>query len=142
MSQKNVEVVKRLFDAAPDLQQVLRGGGDLGQHPWLSLWHPECTLEELAEVPDPASYRGRAGVVAFFRRGFDEVWDEWEFVPQEMTDGPKGVLVVVANRGRSRSGVEVNMQIFQTFLIRDGMVFHAAGYLDRTEALKAVGLEE
>ena len=35
---------------------------------WLSLWHPECTLEDLAEGPDPTSYRGRAGVAAFFRR--------------------------------------------------------------------------
>ena len=45
MSPENVEIVRRIYDAATEVQHVLRGGGDLGQHEWLSLWHPECTLE-------------------------------------------------------------------------------------------------
>src|SRR4051812_38976570 len=61
VSQENVEVVRLLYDAAPEIQTLLLRGGDLRQHPWLSLWHPECLLDDLAEVPDRVSYRGREG---------------------------------------------------------------------------------
>ena len=141
MSQENVGIVQRLYDAAPEVQALLSRGGDLRQHPWLSLWHPDCVIEEMDEAPDADSYHGREGVARYFERAFNEVWREWRFVPQEFIDGPEGVFVAVANSGLSRTGIEVNMQIFQTFRLLDGMVDHVKGYVDRNQALKAVGLE-
>ena len=76
------------------------------------------------EAPDADSYHGREGAGRYFERDFNEVWSEWRFRPQEFVDGPEGVLVAVANSGLSRSGIEVNMPIFQTFRLRDGMVVH------------------
>ena len=51
MSQENVEIVRRLSKYGPEVQTFLRQAGDLSGHPWLLLWHPECVIEELAEVP-------------------------------------------------------------------------------------------
>jgi ketosteroid isomerase-like protein len=142
VSQENVEVVRRVYAAAPEIQILIREGGDLAAHPWISLWHPECVLEEMANVPDAATYHGREGIVRYFRNAFQDVWDEWRFQPREIAEGSNGVFVAVDNSGRSKTGVEVEMKIFQVFRFQDGMVVYATGYTDRAEALKAVGLEE
>jgi ketosteroid isomerase-like protein len=142
MSQENVELVRRVFEGGPEVQSLLVGGSDLTGHPWLSLFHPECVVEEIAEVPDSGAYHGREGVVRFFQRGFREVWDEWRFVPLEIIQGPDGVFAAVDNSGRSKTGAEVQMTIFQAFRVREGMIIYVTAYMDRQQALKAVGLSE
>src|SRR3954469_10351409 len=99
MSQENAEIVRQLYDSAPEIQTVLNSGGDIRGHPWLLLWHPECVLEEMDEAPDAGAYHGRDGIVLYFERAFKEVWTEWRFQPQEFIDGPQGVFVAVANSG-------------------------------------------
>jgi ketosteroid isomerase-like protein len=140
MSQRDVELVRRLYEAAPEVEALLRSGSDVTGHPWLALWHPECVLEEIAEVPDAAAYHGRDGVVHYFRRAFQEVWDEWRFTPAEIIEGSNSVFAVVDNWGRSKAGAELELRIFQVFRVRDAMVISAGGYLDRHEALAAAGL--
>lgn len=140
MSQGNAEIVRRMYEAQPELQDLLQKGGSLIGHPWLSKWHPECVLEELAEVPDAAVYHGRDEVAGFFERGFREVWSEWSFVPGAIVEGPDGVFAEVENYGRSKAGLEVKMQIFQVFRILEGMIVYANGYTDRKRAREAVGL--
>ena len=78
----------------------------------------------------------------YFQRAFHEVWDEWRFTPAEIIEGSNGVFVAVDNWARSKSGVELQLRIFQVFRVRDGMVIYARGYLDRQQALEAVGLSE
>jgi len=122
VSQENVEIVLRLCDAAPEVQVLLGRGGDRRQHPRLGTRN--ALSRRWTEAPDADSYHGREGAGRYFERDFNEVWSEWRFRPQEFVDGPEGVLVAVANSGLSRSGIEVNMPIFQTFRLRDGMVVH------------------
>ena len=43
---------------------------------------------------------------------------------------------------RSKAGVVTEARPFQIFRLQDGMIIYAMGYLDRKEALKAVGLSE
>jgi ketosteroid isomerase-like protein len=136
----NEELVRRMFDTGPQFESALRSGADLSGHPWLSLFHPECVVEEMPDLPDARTFHGREGLLQFLRRGFEEVWEEWRFVPNEIIEGPDGVLAAVHNSGRSKTGVEVEMEIFQVFRFRDGMIIRVAGYLDRGEAFKAVGL--
>jgi ketosteroid isomerase-like protein len=142
MSQKNVEVVRRMYDAGPEVESMVKGGGDLAAHPALQLFHPECVLEEPAEIPDGGTYHGRAGIARFFQGIYDEVWDEWRVVPTEIVPGPNGVFAAVHNSGRSKNGAEVEMQVFQTFRFREGMISRATAWFDRSKARKAVGLEE
>ena len=141
MSQENVEIVRRLFDYGPEVQILLRQDGDLSTHPWLSLWHPECVLEELAEVPDSAAYHGREGVVRYFERA-GEVWDDITYTPAEIVEGSEGVLAATDIWARSKAGVETQMRVHQVFRLQDGMIVYVRGYTDRAQALEAVGLSE
>ncbi len=45
------------------------------------------------------------------------------------------------NSGRSKSGAEAQMRIYQVFRFRDGMIDYVTAYLDRERALRAVGLK-
>jgi hypothetical protein len=101
--------------------------------------HPECVVEDMAEIPDGRTYHGRDGVVEFAQSAYGDVWEEWRFVPREIIEG---VFAAVENSGRSKTGLEVQMEIFQVFRIRDATIIHATGYLDRAKALRAAGLEE
>jgi ketosteroid isomerase-like protein len=139
---QDVEVVLQIYTAGPELQSLIREGGDLAAHPWASLWHPECVLEEPAEIPDSGIYSGREEIIRYFENAMHEVWDEWRFEPREIIEGSAGVFVAVDNSGRSKTGAEVEMKVFQVFRIQGGMVVHMGAFLDRAEALKAVGLEE
>ena len=140
MSWENVELVRRIYEGGPGVERLLLSGSDLTGHPWLDLWHPECVLEEIADVPDAAAYQGREGVVRYFQRTFQEVWDEWRFTPVEIIEGSDGVFAAADNWGRSKAGAELELRIFQVFRVRDGMIIYASGYLDRQEALEAAGL--
>ncbi|MGZ4200797.1 MAG: nuclear transport factor 2 family protein [Thermoleophilaceae bacterium] len=141
MSQENVEIVRLLLGSGADLQALLSSSTDLSELPWLSLWHPECVIEEVAEVPDAATYRGREGVLVYLRQ-FAEPFDEVRYVPVELVDCGDRVLATTDISGRSKAGVDVHARVFQAYRLQDGMVIHVTGYLDRSEALKAVGLEE
>jgi ketosteroid isomerase-like protein len=142
MPRENVEIVRRLYAWGPEVQSLLQEGGDLSRHPWLSLWHPECVLAEIAGVPDSAAYHGREGVARYFENAFTDVWDEQRYTPEEIVEGNYGVVAATDIWGRSKVGAEVEMRVFQVFRIPDGMIVFAAGYLDRQQALDAVGLSE
>jgi ketosteroid isomerase-like protein len=140
MSQESLELIRRLYAGGPAVERLLREGGDLTEHPWLALWHPECVLEDLADAPGAAVYHGREGVVEYLERSLQEIWEEWQFTPTELIDRGEAVFAAVRNRGRSKAGIELEMQMFQACRIRDGMVAVAAGFLDREQALDAAGI--
>ncbi len=140
MAQENVEIVRRVYDAGQELESVGRGGRNLAAHPAMQLFHPECVLTEPAEIVDGASYHGREGIARFFQAVYGEVWDEWRIAPTEIIPGPGGVFAAVHNSGRSKSGVDAEMEVFQAFRFRDGMISEATAWFDRADALKAVGL--
>ena len=141
MSQENLELVRRFYEGGHEIERVVMQGGDVAAHSWLALWHPECVLRELAEVPDAATYRGRDGVVSWMQR-LSELFDGFRFTPVEIIEGREGVFVAVDNWGRSKMGVEVEVRVYQVLRLRDGMVIYATGYSDRDHALKAVGLAD
>jgi ketosteroid isomerase-like protein len=141
MSQENVEIVRQLFEYGPEVQTFLRQDRDLSGHPWLLLWHPDCVLEELAEVPDAAAYHGRAGVMRYFQQAGD-AWEDMTYTPAELLDGSAAVLSATDIWARSKAGVETQMRVYQLFRLRDGMIVYVTGYTDRQRAFEAAGLSE
>ncbi len=141
MSQENVEIVRRLFEYGAESQGVLWEGGIPDDHPFLSLWHPDCVLEELAEVPGAASYHGRSGVARYFEQ-IPELWDELTYTPAEIMDAPGGVLAITDIEGRSKAGVNAQLRVYQVFRLRDDLIAFVTVYANREPALKAVGLSE
>ena len=139
MSQENVEIVRLLYGDGRTVRNLLLEDADLSDQPWLSLWHPECVLHEVAEVPDAATYHGREGVARYFQR-LGELFDEVRFTPVEIVEGSHGVFAATEMWTRSKAGVVTKERPFHIFRLQDGMIIYAMGYLDRKEALKAVGL--
>ena len=131
MSQENVEVVRRMYEA------FNRGEAAAARE----LLHPEAELHQPPEAPDTDSYYGRD----HFERGFalfTEEFDEPRFEPEEATeiDGCVIIRVRVSGRGRT-SGVETANEWFHAWTVRQGKPHRCFVRTTRAAALKAVGLE-
>ena len=88
------------------------------------------------------SVHGHDALRRYFERQL-EAWGEFDFGPTEFLDAGDYVFNGVALNGRGRgSGIEVRMEVWQVWLIRGERAARCEEYLDRAEALEAVGLSE
>jgi len=73
-----------------------------------------------------------------------ETFADISTVPTEILDlGGERVLAVLRVWGRARlSGIETGLNYAVVYTLREGKIVRGREYLDRSEALKAVGLEE
>ncbi|MEK6272570.1 MAG: nuclear transport factor 2 family protein [Actinomycetota bacterium] len=132
MSQENVEVVRRCYE--------LMTNRDFSAFPEVA--HPDLVFDLSRNVFNPGVYRGLDGVRRFFEQ-VDEMWDGFEARPEEFINGGDHVVAAVRISGRGRGGVEVEMQIFAVWMLREGKVVRVTGgYRERGEALEAAGLSE
>jgi ketosteroid isomerase-like protein len=137
MSQENIEIVRRIHDAAAhrDAATVL------------DLYDPEVELDmsRLQAVGlmggDAGSYRGHEGLRSFFRE-WHEAWDDVTYDFDELIDvGDENVISVVTRRGRGRaSGAEVEWHVALVWTLRKGKVVQLVWFPAREDALAAVGL--
>jgi ketosteroid isomerase-like protein len=84
--------------------------------------------------------------VSEIRRDYEaveETWDEHRVEPQQLIDAGDRVVLFHREyqRGRS-SGVELMIELAAVFELKDGRIVRVQGYMDRAEALAAVGLSE
>jgi ketosteroid isomerase-like protein len=138
MPQENVEIVRRVYDAAArrDAATVL------------ALYDPDIQWDgsrsRWAEVlPGRQIWRGHAELRATFR-AYYEAWDDLEDTLEELIDAGDRVISVTNTRARGRSsGVEVewNGQA-GVWTIREGRVIQVTWFPTREEALEAVGRSE
>jgi uncharacterized protein len=132
MSQKNVDLVRRGHDA-------FRTGGE--EAPF-AFFDADIDLSPIEELPGVENYRGHDGV----RRYFEVIRDafgEFGWQPLEFIDLGDHVLVVTRFDAQGRSsGIPVEATIYNVFTVRDGQVVQVRGWLDRADALNAVGLAE
>ena len=136
MSRENVELIRWLIDAfnKRDVEGFVSKC-----HPDLE-WVPALAR---AEGDSERAYRGGEG----FRRWIAEV-DEvmWEVKVRDETYRDVGddrvlLLGVLSGEGKL-SRADVQAELAQVFTIRDGQLVSYRGYLNRAEALEAVGLSE
>ncbi len=129
MSQENVEIVKATF----------RGWEDAGVEGMLPLFHEDI---EYLPMEERGAINGHDPMREYFERWM-EPWDEFQIEPTEFRERDDYVFNGVAMKARGRgSGVETKMEYWQVWLFRDGKVLRWEEYLDRDEALEAVGLSE
>lgn len=138
MSEENVEVIRRLYDAVArrDTQAVL------------SLYDPDVewdgTKSRWSEVmAGPSHWRGLEGLREF-SRNYYEIWEELHDELQETIEAGEHVVVIVSSRGRGRSsGAEVEFaHLPGVWTIRDGRIVRVVWYPDRDAALAAAGLSD
>jgi ketosteroid isomerase-like protein len=139
MSEENVQLIRRLYDAVAerDSETVL------------SIYHADVEWDfsdhrELAALVGETVYHGHEGL----RRWARAFYEAWEYVDAELEEvidsGEDRVVAVLNYRGRGRiSGIEVGFtRMAGVFTIRDRRVVRAEWYRDKSPAVEAAGLSD
>ncbi len=91
---------------------------------------------------DEPPFQGKIAVRRYFQRWL-EPWEDYSVRATEYLDAGETLIVGLALRGRGKgSGIEIGMKLWCVFWFRDGKATRWVEYLDRAEALDAVGLRE
>jgi ketosteroid isomerase-like protein len=135
MSEENVEIVRRVYEAAASRDAATV----------LSLYDPKVELDAsalgLAGIGGDI-LRGHEGLRNLFRE-WHEAWGKIEYGYEELIDAGEQVISVVTRHARGRaSGVEVERPFALLWTLREGKVIRVVWFLDRAEALEAAGLSE
>jgi uncharacterized protein len=132
MSQENVELIRRVYDA------VTRNDLDAAYF----CLHPEVAFHTYAESPSAGVYRGRDAV----RRYNEDLFAAFEsvrFDVDEVVDAGQRLVVMSTQHAVPKGGhQEMDVQIAEVWTIRDGLLAERHSYSTRAEALEAAGLSE
>ena len=132
MSQENVEVVRR-------------GYSELNRRDveaWLEAFHANAEMYDVAGGPEAPARQGHDALREWVKT-MDEIWADGRHVPEQFIDAGDFVVVALRVRARRRDiGVPFDMPLFHVFEMRDGKIQRGTAYLDKAEALAAVGLSD
>jgi uncharacterized protein len=134
MSQENVEIVRRGFDAYE------RGDVDAAMTDVAS----DCEYVPSGALPwGRGVYRGPEGFKRYIGR-LRDVFEDTHVGVKDVVDAGNQVLVSLPNvtRLRGRDGVATVARSALVYELRDGLVTRVCLYQDTREALEAVGLSE
>ena len=135
MSQENVELVRRVYEAAASRDSAAV----------FALYDPEVELDSTRlGIVDSAGgiHRGHEGLRSFFR-GWHEAWGNIQYDYEELIDAGEQVIAVVTRHARGRaSGIEVERPFALLWTLREGKVSQVVGSRSRAEAREAAGLTE
>jgi ketosteroid isomerase-like protein len=136
MSRENVELVRRVYDAA-----ARRDGATV-----FAAYDPEVEWDvsrsPMARLVGGGVYRGRDGLRSFFR-AYHEAWGHIDYRCEELIDAGDDVISVDVERASGKaSGAEVEMTQYAVWTIRGGKLVRVVWFPTREQALEAVGLRE
>ena len=136
MSEENVEIVRRVFDAG-----ARRDAATVLAH-----YDPEVEWDVSRThggMVGQTIYHGHEGLRSFFR-DWSEAWENVAYDYEELLDAGEQVISVQTTRGRgraSRAGVEWT-QHTGVWTVREGKIVRVVWFPTRAEALEAAGLSE
>jgi ketosteroid isomerase-like protein len=131
MSQENVEIVRRVIEAAQ------RGDWDAA-----IAEYDEAVVLDQSRMPGGGIYYGREGVRDFYV-SWVGAWDDFR-IKLERVEGVGNRVVdinEVSGTGKG-SGAPVKMRTGNVWTLNHGRVVRHVGYPDAAEALEAAGLRE
>jgi ketosteroid isomerase-like protein len=136
MSQENVEVVQRLFDAAARRDSA----AVFDIYDAYIVW--DASRTERGAMAGKV-VQGRDALLRWLREWY-EPWETLDDILGELIDaGQQRVVSSMIQRGRGRaSGVEVEQELGTVWTIQDGKIIRAVWFPSRAEALEAVGLSD
>ena len=131
MSQENVEVVRRSYEAYAlgDIEGAL------------AAIDPDVEVHD-HDIPDAGVYRGHEGVFRW-QADWDSSWESWRWAPEEFIDAGDRVVAVLRVYAKGRgSGVEIERLDGAVWTVRNGKGIRLDYYGSKAEALEAAGLSE
>jgi ketosteroid isomerase-like protein len=131
MSRENVEVVRDAFTAFAE-----RGFDAMAE-----FWDADINWRAMeGAIDDVGEMHGREAVRRYLEDWID-VFDDVTNVPEELLDiGDDRVLAVQRATGRAKaSGVETEIRYAVVYTLREGKIVRGREYMDRKQALEAVG---
>jgi ketosteroid isomerase-like protein len=131
MSQENVEMVRRVYDA------LNRDDLDAAFHDA----HPNVEIT-FKRGPLAGTHRGRETPEAVFR-DVRAAFDAWTIEPSEIRESGSQVVAIVRNRVRPKgTDAEIETRNGHLWTIGDGMILSLEGFPNADDALEAAGLSE
>lgn len=132
MSQENVEIVRESLAAYTD------GGIDAAAE----FWDADISWRAIEGAPDDVGEMHGPEAVRRYLQDWLDMFDDVTNVPEELLDlGDDRVVAVQHATGRARaSGVQTDIRYAVVYTLRDGKIVRGREYIDRSEALEAVGL--
>jgi uncharacterized protein len=134
MSQENVEIVRRFYEAWSRREEETQ----------TAAFAPEIefrTAGLASPVGLDAVYFGHAGLRKFTHE-FREPWEQLFADPERIIERGEQVVVLVRLRGKGRDGIEVERAFAHVWTMRGGRAVRIDGYADQQKALEAAGLSE
>jgi ketosteroid isomerase-like protein len=138
MSQENVDRLRHLYEVFKGVQP---GDHDALDSFLEEFYDPDIVVHELPHFPGPSEYSGWAGVRDWFEHG-SEVFETFEFEPQEFVEAGSEVVVTAIARGRSRAGADLEMPLVHVVTFKGTKVAEFKSFFTKAQALEAVGLSE
>ena len=124
---------------------IRRGYADLNRRDvdaWLNAFHPNAEMYDLYGGPEGPARQGHEALREWVET-VDDIWEDGRYEPEEFIDAGDSVVVAVRVRARRRdTRLTIDVSMFQVFEMRDARIQRGTAYLDRAEALEAVGLSE
>ena len=131
MSEENVEVVRRMWDAFL--------AADAGTA--LSFCASDVEWDG-TNLPDGQIGRGHEAILDHATR-WVEAWDDWTVEVERVFEaGSDQVVLFMRERGRSDSGLTMDERHAELYTLRDGKIVRRQGFSDPSQALEAAGPEE
>jgi ketosteroid isomerase-like protein len=133
MSRENVEIVRLGYYEALNR-------GDLGAA--AAQFAPDAEIVTALSAVEGGSYRGQEGFRSCWD-DFSQLFAHMHLAPRDFTDCGDVVLATTTVHARGRgSTIDVEQEFTHVFRLRDGKIVWFKSYMERAEALEAVGLRE
>jgi ketosteroid isomerase-like protein len=132
MSQQNVDAVRAVYE------EWAKGNFRAG----VNLYDPLVLFIPFADFPAASHYLGTDGVTEFMR-AFLAAWTNLTMEAEDVVEAGDSVVVTTRWRGVGReSGARTEKRVFDVWTFRGRAVTRVEFFLDRDEALEAVGLSD
>jgi uncharacterized protein len=132
MSQENVELVRRVYEAA--------NRGDLDTA--ASYLHPGVEFHTYTQSPEAGIYRGPEAVRTY-NEGLFEQFESVRYDVEEIVDAGDRVVVVTTQHAVPKGGKqEIEVHLAEVWTVRDALLAERHSYSTGAQAREAAGLSE
>jgi ketosteroid isomerase-like protein len=140
VSRENVELVRASWPQEVDVVPLLADAGSLTES--FGALSEEVEVEFIANSPGlpDVRYRGAHGLADGWRDWL-QPYESYRLGAEEVIDAGEDVLVLARVTARThRDGVMIEHAPAAVCTVRDGQIVRARFYLDRDQAMEAVGM--